>query len=272
MRIAIVAPSCPATEVARAKVDALAARDFPAAELRWHPQCFLRGGHFAGPDAARADSLVEVANDPAVDAVWFARGGYGAVRIAGEVLARLGSVAADKRYMGYSDGGTLLGAFHAAGLGRPTWGPMPQDVLRPGGEAAVARGLGWLLRGDRRALEPSVRAGVPRAAFNLTILAHLMGTPWLPDLSGHELLLEEVSEPTYRFDRAFGQLAASGLLERSAGLRLGRVNAVVPNEPAFGEEEEEIAQGWCARAGAAWLGRADIGHDVDNKVVPFGAG
>ena len=33
--------------------------------------------------------------------------------------------------------------------------------------------------------------------------------------------------------------------------------------------EEEIARYWCERSGIAWLGRADIGHDADNKVVPF---
>jgi muramoyltetrapeptide carboxypeptidase len=31
-----------------------------------------------------------------------------------------------------------------------------------------------------------------------------------------------------------------------------------------------VARTWCARAGIAYLGRADIGHDIDNKVVPFG--
>ena len=35
-------------------------------------------------------------------------------------------------------------------------------------------------------------------------------------------------------------------------------------------EAEEIARDWCARTGIAWLGRADIGHDAANKVVPFG--
>ena len=42
--------------------------------------------------------------------------------------------------------------------------------------------------------------------------------------------------------------------------------------PVFdGATEEEIMRYWCAKAGIAYLGRADIGHDVENKVVPFGA-
>jgi muramoyltetrapeptide carboxypeptidase len=39
----------------------------------------------------------------------------------------------------------------------------------------------------------------------------------------------------------------------------------------FGRDEEEIVRDWCARGGIAYLGRADIGHDVDNKIVVFGA-
>jgi muramoyltetrapeptide carboxypeptidase len=55
-----------------------------------------------------------------------------------------------------------------------------------------------------------------------------------------------------------------------AGIRLGRVSDVPPNDPAFGEDEEQVARLWCRKAGIAFLGRADIGHDSANKVVPFG--
>ena len=53
----------------------------PSIALRVHPQCFERHGHFAGPDSARAKAFLELANNPGVDAIWFARGGYGAGRL-----------------------------------------------------------------------------------------------------------------------------------------------------------------------------------------------
>jgi len=52
---------------------------------------------------------------------------------------------------------------------------------------------------------------------------------------------------------------------------LGRCTGITSNEPDFGMNEEEIARYWCQRSGIPWLGRADIGHDIDNKIVPFGA-
>ena len=98
-------------------------------ELAIHPQSFLSDGHFAGPDESRLAALREVMADPAVDAIWFARGGYGSNRIAEAALTDLPAAAKDKLYLGYSDAGFLLAGFHKAGL-EVAWGPMPQDALR----------------------------------------------------------------------------------------------------------------------------------------------
>ena len=263
--IAICAPSRSLTPDDAARVTALAA-DYSGLELHFHPQCFLNDGHFAGSDAQRLAALLECANDPAFDAVWFARGGYGAVRIAQDALAGLGAAAAHKSYLGYSDGGTLLAGLYARGIGRQIHAPMPTDIRREGGEVAVRRTLGWLT-GDNAGLEPELDAR-PSAAFNLTTLAMLCGTALLPDLTGHVVLIEEVSEYDYAVDRLFFHTTAQ--LAGIAGLRLGRVSAVPENEVAFGHSAEQIAQYWCARANIPYLGRADIGHDVANKIVPFG--
>lgn len=270
MRIGIVAPSTPiAAEVAE-KALALAAAHAPEAELVFHPQCFVRHRHFAGDDATRADAFLAVANDPGFDAVWFARGGYGSGRIAEEVVARLESAAGDKAYLGYSDAGFLLAALYKAGVGRVAHGPMPQDALRGGGDRAVRRSLDWLGREDRAALEPSVAAGGRHAAFNITVLSQLVGTALEPDLSDHVLMLEEVSEHSYRTDRAMFHVTGQPSIRRVAGIRIGRCSLVPENDPDFGESEADIVRHWCGRAGIPFLGIADIGHDADNKVVPFG--
>ncbi len=270
MRIGVVAPSSRFSEAAAERVRAIAAARHPEIELVFHPQCFLTHNHFAGPDAARADALVEMANDPALDALWFARGGYGSCRIAQDALARLEPAARDKTYLGYSDAGYLLAGLYRAGVPNVAHGPMPQDALRDGGEAAVARALAWLSGRSADSLEPGLEAGRPHAAFNLTVFGLLLGTPLEPDLSGHVLLLEEVCEHMYRSDRALFHITAHPSVQKIAGLRLGRFTDVPANDPDFGESEEEVARLWCARAGIAWLGRADIGHDAANRVVPFG--
>lgn len=269
MRIAIVAPSTPIVPETAQQVTALAALACPAAELFFHPQCFLTHGHFAGDDRARVNALVEVANDPGFDAIWFARGGYGSNRIAEEGVARMGPQAREKAWLGYSDAGFLLAGMYRAGFPHVAHGPMANDIRREGGEAAVRRALAWLTERAETALEPCL-GSAPTAAFNITVFGHLLGTALELDLTGHELLLEDVSEHTYRTDRALFHITGQPALRRLAGIRLGRCTEVPPNDPDFGETEEELFRFWCARAGIPYLGRADIGHDVDNKVVPFG--
>lgn len=268
-RIAICAPSTPFTREDAARVTALAEAEFPELELVFHDQCFASEGHFAGPDALRRAAFVQCANDPAFDAVWFVRGGYGANRIAQDVLPELGASAYDKQYLGYSDGGSLLGLLYRARIGRQVHAPMPVDLRRSGGEAAVRRTLGWLC-GRRDGLEPSLAGDLPAVAFNLMTLAMLCGTPLMPNLSGHVVMVEEVAEYHYAVDRLLFHVTNCLALQGIAGLRLGRVSDIPENDRPFGCEVEDMARHWCLRTGIVFLGQADIGHDIDNKIVPFG--
>ena len=268
MRIAVVAPSCPLKHDAAERVLAIVAGRSDC-ELMIHPQCFLSQGHFAGPDDARLAALREVMADGSVDAVWFARGGYGSNRIADAALADLPEAARGKTYLGYSDAGFLLAGLHKTGV-EVAWGPMPQDVLRNGGDAAITRALDWLARRDRRTLEPALE--VPAMAYNLTVLSNLLGTSLEPDFTDVDLLIEDVSEQLYRIDRTMFHVTASENIRRIRRLRLGRVADVLENEPDFGTDEAAIVEDWCARSGIPYGGRADIGHDAQNRVVPFGSG
>lgn len=274
LRIGVAAPSNRIEPETAQMARALAGTAFPGRiELVVHPQCFLSFRHFAGEDSARAAAFLELANDPSLDAVWCARGGYGAGRITDAIIAGLGPGARNKTYLGYSDSGFLLAGLYKHGVvrdgGRVVHGPVLNDILRPGGEKAVQRALGFLL-GDSSGVEPSVKSGEKRAAFNLTVLSHILGTPLEPDLTGHVLMIEDVSEHMYRIDRALFHVLSTSSMRGIAGLRLGRVSDVPENDPPFVIGAEEVARFWCERAGVAYLGRADIGHDVDNKIVPFG--
>lgn len=262
MRIAVVAPSCPLKREAADRVtDIAAARGH---ELAIHPQCFLEDGHFAGSDAARLAALREVMADESVEAVWFARGGYGSNRIAEAAMADVPAAAWSKTFLGYSDGGFLLAGLHKAGL-VVAHGPMVQDVAREGGEAAIGRALDWF-EGNGEALEPGLDG--PAFAFNLVVLSSLMGTPLEPDFTGAELLIEELDEELYRIDRFLFHVSRQPGFAKVRQLRLGRVLERANDRP-FGSDVEAVARRWCAEAGVSFGGRADIGHDAHNRIVPF---
>ena len=100
MRIAVVAPGSRLDPAIADRTLKLAQNLYPDVSLSFHPQCFLASGHFAGTDEERANAFLEAANDKAIDAIWFARGGYGAGRVALGTLHRLTDEAAKKTYLG----------------------------------------------------------------------------------------------------------------------------------------------------------------------------
>lgn len=271
MKIGIVNASSRFNRERAEAVEAWFAANIPdgSVQVVFHPASFGKHGHFGGDDASRAAAFVEYANDPRLDAVWFARGGYGSCRIAEAVLPRLTAEARKKRYLGFSDAGSILAMLYKAGFPHVAHGPMASDAVR--NDATAWRAINWLRSGDPASWEPSL-AGDPRpaVAFNLSILDALVGTVLEPDLTGHVLMLEDVSEPLYRIDRMMFHLTGQASIRRVAGIRLGRVSDITHNDPDFGLTPEEIVRYWCQRGGIAYLGAADIGHDRDNKVVPFG--
>ncbi|MEM6538424.1 MAG: LD-carboxypeptidase [Pseudomonadota bacterium] len=282
-KINIVAPSrrlpedlvAPLKEVARRAVG-------DEVVLSFDDQCFLSSGHFAGTDRERTAAFIRAANDETASAVWFARGGYGSGRLSVDFENDLSPAAHNKRYLGYSDVGFLLADLYAAKVGTNAHGPMAYDLARDGGEAAIERALRWLTgTSDKNDFDADLPVAngddrdtaAPRVAFNATVLAHAL--PKLPvDLfAGHILVVEEVAEYHYAFDRSLSAILSAPHAKELRGLKLGRVSAIPddPDQVPFGSTTEEIAQYWCDRASIPFLGRADIGHDIDNKIVRFGA-
>lgn len=272
LKIGVVAPGSPLKKEAADRVYALAKNIYAdrSPDIVFHPQCFSSHGHFAGTDEERATAFLDIANDPSFEAVWFARGGYGAARLLDRIIPNLTAAAKIKTYLGYSDAGSLLGALYAEGLQRIVHGPMPTDINREDGDKAVARALRYLVDGAAESLEPTPKPNARLAAFNITILSHLIGTRHQPDLTGHVLMVEDVSEHLYSIDRSLCHITANDNIRKTTGLMMGRCADIPENVPAFGQTVEDIAQHWCDVSGIPYLGRADIGHDVDNKIVPFG--
>jgi len=267
--IALVCPGGPITRDLAKELGEIAADHCEsAATLHFHEQCFLQAGHFAGTDAERSAAFLEVANDPKMDAVWFARGGYGAGRLDNDLYENLNEAARGKTYLGYSDAGVILARLHGLGIGKSVHGPMATDLVRVDGHAAMRRALDFLVAGKKSHCEPAAMRA-PSYAFNITVLAHMIGLDWAPEFSGRIVMLEDVGEYLYRIDRAMQAIITSPKMSGAAGIMLGRISDVPENDRPFGADAEEIARYWCDRAGVDFLGSADIGHDSDNKIVPF---
>ncbi len=184
-----------------------------------------RDGYFAGSDASRADDVNAMLADPAVRAVWFARGGYGTARLL-DLLDWSAARRDPKVLIGYSDVTALFAVAARRTLASCLYGPVATEMGDP--SAYHAPSLKAMLAGgsvDIRLPAHGVLAhGKARGRLlggNLTVLAHLLGTRHEPDLRGAVLFLEDAGESVYRLDRLLQHLRASGILAGIAGAVFG---------------------------------------------------
>jgi len=228
-----------------------------------------RAGLFAGDDADRAAAFQELADDPALTAIFFARGGHGLLRVLPLLdWARLAAV--PRAYVGYSDLTPLLlnvverlgsVAFH---------GPMVAAEMARGLSAEESASLLSALRGEpQRELALSrvgAGRGEPRGALLggcLSLIAGVTGTPFATPTNDCVLFLEEVGEPLYRLDRMLTQLNLSG--------SLNSIRAMVLGASMFSALTEDVEMLIRDRVGEVTVafGLA-AGHNTPNFTLPLG--
>lgn len=185
-----------------------------------------RLGYLAGDDVERAEDLIQALTSPQVAAIVCARGGYGSSRLLDHIpFASLRRN--PKIFLGFSDITFLHGAllrqahwatFHGPNLARSD--NTSDDVRTILETLAGNRPFRWTLRDDQ-VLRRGTATG-PVIGGNLTCLAHLIGTPYFPDLDSSLLLLEDRGEALYRLDRLINHLKLAGAFDRLAGLLLGQ--------------------------------------------------
>jgi muramoyltetrapeptide carboxypeptidase len=232
----------------------------------------LRRGFFAGTDGERAQGYRELLRDPGVDAIFFARGGYGSSRIL-EHLDPEELRSNTKIHLGSSDL-TALFAYAERHAGLVTfYGPMVAVEMAGNGAA-----LDWekVLRGGPAShrIEPEnvLAGGMAEGRLIggcLSILASLCGTP--EEIRGEDAILfwEDIGEDTYRLDRMLTQLERSGAFD---GIRAMVIGSVAPRRDG---ESPETVRAWLRDrfAGApfpAAIGLAS-GHCENPRTLPLGA-
>ncbi len=229
-RIAVVAPAgLFAAERLQRGMDVVRSWGY---ELIEGQELFAKARYTAGSVAQRSADLNWALTAPDIDAVWFARGGFGTAHL----LPLVPWQQLDGRpVIGFSDATALLNGLRQRGL-PAIHGPVLQTLSN---DAFGAPGAVLVDDASRRALQDLLGAGKlpdlpgellcgparpvrgPLVGGNLTVLASLAGTPWALRAQGAILLLEEVGEAPYRVDRLVTQLQQSGALAGVLGVALG---------------------------------------------------
>jgi muramoyltetrapeptide carboxypeptidase len=237
--------------------------------------CSARVARFAGSDEERLATVQRMAADADIDVAVAARGGYGWSRL----LARLdyAAVAAGhKRWVGHSD----FTAFQLAALshaGMLTYaGPMAAyDFGAKTPSEFTMEHFARMMRDGRDELEcaldgPDFAGEGTLWGGNLALVAHLVGTPHLPQTRGGILFLEDIGEHPYRIERMLYQLHFAGVLERQRALLLGTFNEyeAAPND--HGYDLAAVVAHARAHFGVTIFTGLPFGHCPDKLTLPVG--
>jgi len=251
-----------------------------------------RYGYLAGTDEQRAADINAMFGDDEVRAVFAVNGGWGSARLLPHLdWDRIR--ANPKLLIGFSDITALHLAF-AARAGFPTlhapnaangWHATSWQSfwrLAFAGEAPLFQPpetLGPDMAAPDGGIAPpavaTIRPGTARGRLiggNLSVLATLVGTPWLPDFEGAILFLEDVNEAEYRIDRMLNQLALAGLLGKVAGVIFGQCTRCASGVPGYsGFTVPQLLDQYVRPLGVPAFRGANIGHVANQLCLPVGA-
>lgn len=275
-RVALVAPAGP---IHQRDVDRAIANTHA---FGWEPvvgaHVLDRYSYFAAPDAERLHDLNAALRDDAVDAIWCIRGGYGVMRI----LDGIDFDALRERprpVMGYSD----ITALHA-GVNRRAdmisyHAPVAREEITPFTRDSFVRAV--IEHTDSCGVATNarvIRGGVAHgrvAGGNLSLLAALAGTPYMPELDWAILVLEDVNEALYRVDRMLTQLHLAGALRNVAGIAFGECTNCTadetPDDSREGRTLDDVLREFADALHIPCITNIPLGHIDEHWTIPLGA-
>ena len=244
----------------------------------WGKTLSEKYGYFAGTDELRAGELNALFADKSIKGVFCMKGGWGCARLLDkldfEMIRRNPKV-----LIGFSDITTLLVAitaktglvtFHGP-VGNSGWNAWTSSMFR--NVVMSTEGLPLLSNPQAEESFVTINPGKARGELfggNLTVLASLMGTPYLPDWKGKILFLEEVKEEPYSIDRMLTQLKLCGVLDAISGLVFGKCAKCLAEEPQKAFTFQEVLSQHLKPLGIPAFYGAMIGHIENKLTVPLG--
>ena len=278
--IAIIAPAGPPrADRLRKGLEFLRKRGY---KLRIYPQVRRKLGYLAGDDKARASALMEAFSDESIDGIFAAKGGYGCLRL----LPHLDYKVIENKpkvFVGYSDLTALLlsiynkcgivtfhGPMAAVEFGRRLreytvdhfFGAIEGSLL----PATIKKPTGYKFE----VINDGVAEGIIMGG-NLSLMARMAGTGYLPSFKGRIIFLEDTEEEPYRLDAYLAQLFMSTDIKDAAGFILGEFTRT---EPRYGHVKgwsaAQVLNDYFSRLHRPALTGFPCGHGKEKITIPIG--
>ena len=236
-----------------------------------------RHGYLGGTDVSRAADVMSMFADPDVKAIMALRGGWGCARLLPyldyEVVRQN-----PKIVCGYSDITALLTALYAR-TGLVTFhGPVATSTWNDFTTSHFRRTVQWaeqvLMAPASGTSVETIVPGVARGRLvggNLSVFSAIVGSGYVPDVTGHLLFLEEVSEEPYRIDRMMTQLKLAGMFDRVTGVVFGNCRDCGAAEGDVSLSLRGVLNDHLLAYRIPVFYGTMIGHITDKFTVPIGA-
>lgn len=283
--VGLVCPAAPAysRETVQITIESLQALGL---KTKLSPHFYDRYGYLAGRDSDRAADLNGMFADQSVNMIMAMHGGWGCARIL--PLLNYDLIRKNPKILiGYSDVTALLLGIHAkTGLltihgpvGAVTWNSFSAGWFRQvlmDGESVLfqnpARKDDNLTQTKDRVF--TLRSGVARGQLvggNLTVLSHLLGSPYVPDWAGKILFVEDTHEDIYSVDRMLTHLKLAGVLDKLAGFVFGKCTSCEAGSGGYGSLTfEDVLNDHITPLHVPAYAGAMIGHITDKFTIPVG--
>jgi muramoyltetrapeptide carboxypeptidase len=229
---------------------------------------------FAGNDTLRTQDFQAMLDNPNINAIWCARGGYGTVRMLDGLNF---SVFKEhpKWIIGYSDITVLHSHIHNFGI-ESLHAQMPLEIEKKTGESQQSI-LRVLFGNDHNitytTLNNKNRTGTAIGTLvggNLSVLYSLCGSPTAINTEGKILFIEDLDEYLYHIDRMLQNLKRNGMLKNLAGLLVGGMTQMQDNTIPFGRSAYEIVMDVVMEYNYPVCFDFPAGHIKDNRAMIFG--
>ena len=237
---------------------------------------YKKANHFAGTDAERAEDFQKALDNPNINAIWCARGGYGTVRI----LDKLDYTEFKKHpkwMIGYSDITGIHNQMHNQGI--ETIHAMMctsmtddlsdiQETIETFKTAVFGKDLTYTIEGNADNKTGTAKGQL--VGGNLTLLHTMLGSNTSINTDGKILFIEEIGEYKYHIDRMLQSLKRAGYFDNCKGLIVGDMSKMRKNTTPWGTSIEQLILDVLAECDFPILFDFPAGHEKDNRALILG--
>jgi len=233
-------------------------------------------GYLSDTDENRAKEIMDMFQNPNINGILAMRGGSGCARVLPYLDYEL-IKQHNKPFIGMSDITALLTAFYTktgmvsfhGPVGYSTWTDFTKKYFI---ETLVDKKLTEMTTPAHSKFY-MINEGIAQGELiggNLTVFSQLVGTPYLPNMDGKILFLEDINEEPYRIDRMLMQLKLAGILSQINGIILGECRKCVPEEPEKSLTLKQVLTDHLSNLNIPVFYGAKFGHIKDKWTLPVG--